>query len=325
MGKSTVQVTTSLLMRVDSTESIEKCYKEKTLQFGCAANWINHSIKNRNYTIGDPEECIFARLKKNDPRVAEAKDPKTSHIKDSRGQPMRSNLLITTCQTQDVCHLRFVPTILMPVLCFYNIDVPRLIKKCKQQQPNGIIGVDLDEYCTKMGKKLEECSFMLIKDPDAFYKDLYQSVPIACKKNSRRLTTERFYKSAVPLEPIVMRGVDYHRHKENEYFYDLPKEREEIFWKMPRYEYQSEIRVVIPGINFKSRLETNDTKENEELAFNINNDRYDYENKKLNVELPHFQEYTEIFRADEVHTLHFWNISEDGKTCYMEKLNMTQQ
>lgn len=209
MEKVPVHVTTSLLMRIDSTKSIEESYQNKKLRFSCAANWINHSIKSGNYTIGDPEECIFARLKKDDLRVVEAQYPQTSHIKDSKGQPMRSNLLITMCQTQDVCHLRFIPTILMPVLCLYNINIPKLAKKHKQQQPAGI---DLDQYCTDMGKNLEECSFMLIKDPTAFYRDLYQSVPVARKKNSERLTTDLFYKSDVLLDPVVMREIDYHRH-----------------------------------------------------------------------------------------------------------------
>lgn len=335
MGKVTTQVTTSLLMRVGSTKSIEECYQNRTLKFSCAANWINYSIKHGNCTIGDPEECIFARLKKDDPRVEAAKDPQTSRIKDPKGQPMRSNLLITMCQTQDVCHLRFVPTILMPALCFYNIDMSRLVEKHKQQQ---FIGIDLDKYCTDMGNKIEECSFMLIKNPIAFYEDLYQSVPIACKKNSKILTKEMFYKPEVPLDPIVVNKVDYHRHKENEYFYDFSQEREEIFWKMPRYEYQSEVRFVIPGIAFKPIATTVDAKEdvllknksnnisqNEEFAFNINNDKYDYKNKELTVELPHFQEYTEIFPAVDVHTLVFWNIREGGKDFCMEKLNMTQQ
>ena len=85
MGKVTTQVTTSLLMRVDSTESIEKCYQNRTLKFSCAANWINHSIKNRNYTIGDSEECIFARLKKMIPEWKQQKIHKPAALKILKG------------------------------------------------------------------------------------------------------------------------------------------------------------------------------------------------------------------------------------------------
>lgn len=53
MGKLTSNVTTTLLMRVGPTESIEKCYFEKTLQFSCAANWLDYALTHKNKTIGD--------------------------------------------------------------------------------------------------------------------------------------------------------------------------------------------------------------------------------------------------------------------------------
>lgn len=52
MGKLTSNVTTTLLMRVGPTESIEKCYFEKTLQFSCAANWLDYALTHKNKTIG---------------------------------------------------------------------------------------------------------------------------------------------------------------------------------------------------------------------------------------------------------------------------------
>ena len=64
----------SLLMRVGTTESIERCYNTSTIQFGCAANWLDYALKKNNNSTGDIFECVFAHVLKNDPRINEITD-----------------------------------------------------------------------------------------------------------------------------------------------------------------------------------------------------------------------------------------------------------
>ena len=86
MGRVNYSVTTSLLMRVGNSKVIQKCYDEKTIQFGCAANWLDYALKCKNQAVGDYYECVFAHIPKGDARV--------NSITDIHGKPMGDHLLI---------------------------------------------------------------------------------------------------------------------------------------------------------------------------------------------------------------------------------------
>ena len=68
-----------LLMRVDKTKNINEDFEHNRLTFSCAANWLDYVLKEHNQTIGDLYECIFAHLKRDDPRI--------HHVKNSHGEP----------------------------------------------------------------------------------------------------------------------------------------------------------------------------------------------------------------------------------------------
>lgn len=76
------------------------------------------------------------------------------------------------------------------------------------------------------------------------------------------------------------------KYNADELFYDdthVPSE--ELFWKTKKYAWQQEVRVIIANINFKS-------------LFGVG--KHDYRKCYLEVELPHFQEYAEIYSAIDV-------------------------
>lgn len=104
--------------------------------------------------------------------------------------------------------------------------------------------------------------------------------------------------------------VDYHKHLGNEIFFDNPQNMEELFWKLPEYEQQSELRVVIPNINFKQ-------------IFDPDGIKYDYKLNTLNVILPHLQEYSEVVSAAEFHSLYFGRIDDRGNTGTFQILKET--
>ena len=65
-NKLTANFSTGMLMRVGSKERLEKCYREKKLEFSCAANWVDYA-QNGNSVTGDYLECIFAHVNRNVP------------------------------------------------------------------------------------------------------------------------------------------------------------------------------------------------------------------------------------------------------------------
>lgn len=42
-NKLTANFSTGMLMRIGSKERLEKCYREKKLEFSCAANWVDYA------------------------------------------------------------------------------------------------------------------------------------------------------------------------------------------------------------------------------------------------------------------------------------------
>ena len=154
-----------------------------------------------------------------------------------------------------------------------------------------LLAFDLDLYCEMMECKPEESSYLFILDPVRFIEELKLSIPKAVEANYAKLTDERFYSAFNPKDAVLLRNVDYSRHNKSELFYDNPGNCEEIFWKMPEYAFQSEVRIIIPNINFQQ-------------AF-CYPQPYDATENSLIINLPHLKEYAKVFPASEAHTLLF--------------------
>ena len=285
MGRLTSKFNSTLFFRVGGKNDTEQLYESNQVRFGCPANWLWEAIKEKNQSIGDVYECIFAHLQKNDPRVKSQKD--------IMGKPMGDNLLVVENTNGVDCLLRYIPTILIPTACFCSVDVEKVREEINSFAPRMFF--DLDQYRIDMGYGEDDAGFLFIKQPPRFIEELAESIPKAVKKNIYKLTTQRFYGDFNPLEPVFANTVNYSRHKQDELFYDNPGSFEEMFWKMPGYEYQSEVRVIIPNINFKR-------------PFDINH--YDKHTNSLLVELPHLKEYAVYYSAQEAHTLIFENFDD---------------
>ncbi len=302
MEKIESKTRTSVLMRVGATKRIMEWYETNTLQFGCAANWIDYAFKNKNNPTGDFFECVFAHTIIDDPRI--------SKMTDIKGEPMGDNLLITVNKTDASCLLRFEPTILMPVLCMYSFDVPSIIAAEDDESKTSGFAFNLDKYREAMGYSENATSFLFITDPISFVEDLRYAIPDAVNHNQENLTSERFYGCFNPSEPFLCKGINYHRHQKNELFFDRPETSEDLFWKLPEYEWQSEMRIAIPNINFKQ-------------AFDPQSQPYDYKKNTLTIHLPNFHKYVRIFSANDAHLLLFNNFISDGVGYDFRVLRLT--
>lgn len=300
-GKLTSSVTTSLLMRVGETKSVEECYRNKRLTFACAANWLDYALTQGNRTVGDIFECVFARLPKEDLHIQD--------MTDSRGRQMGDHLLVLENMADNSCVLRYIPTVLVPVLCFYSFNIQKCCRELeKDGKPVKEFAFNLDEYCKGMMYEVETASYLFIIDTVQFCQELQLMIPEAIKRNKANLTSKRFYGDFNPKEPLFFRDVEYHKHKRNEFFRDKSASMEELFWKLPEYEQQSELRFIIPNINFAQ-------------TFDPARGNYNYKLNTLDVYLPRLQEYSMVVSANEAHSLLFDNITRQDHTCNFKILS----
>ena len=173
------------MLRVGRTEQMQLEFEKGELTFSCAANWINKALGPYNDgSISDMYECVFAHLKDNN---------KPIKIKDSHGMPMGDNLLEFKNQSDGTCWLRFVPTILTPALCFYATNREKIITELKLlgNKNTSEFYFRLDCYCKSMGYRIEDASYLIIEDVQAFLDELKEQIPIAVKNNSGNLDSNR--------------------------------------------------------------------------------------------------------------------------------------
>ena len=304
MGKVTTTINTTFLMRVGSTSTIQQCFDTKTITFGCAANWLDFALNTKNQTTGDTYECVFARLKKGDPRI--------DKITDVKGKPIGDHLLVLENEADDSCILRYIPTILQPIMCFYSFKANEIRKRFSYgDRLAPFFGFNLDTYRSNMEYTEDNASFLFIKDPVSFINDLKEAIPNSVTNNSGNLTSERFYGGFDPDYPLFCKDVDYDKHTHKEYFIDTPKSQEEMFWKMPEYRTQAELRITIPGINFINLYDPNK--------------KYNYELNQLKVFLPKFHEYAMVISAKEAHSVYFDNFDDTLNTCSWTISNSTEK
>lgn len=293
-NKLTANFSTGMLMRVGSKERLEKCYREKKLEFSCAANWVDYA-QNGNSVTGDYLECIFAHVNNDDPRL--------SDLRDFHGLPLGNHIEILRRSDDQTSYLRYTPTLMVPALCFFSFGEKLLSQKADGLMPTlpRTISFDLGKYRASMKYAKDEAAFLFITDPCRFFEDLRCQVKKAIRNNSDYLTTERYYSNGMAVD-LFCNEVDYHKYNVDELFYDdthVPSE--ELFWKTKKYEWQHEVRVIIANINFKS-------------LFGVG--KYDYRKCYLEVELPRFQEYSEIYSAADVERVHFYKLPGQGDAIF---------
>ena len=305
MSKPKTSIRMSLLLRVGSNQAIERCYHKKTLTFSCAANWLDYALKHNDQATGDFFECAFAHVPKDDPRIAE--------IRAADGKPMGNNLLILENKKDNSCILRYVPAILMPAVSFYSFHPIDIIKRnqslsIENSEKQPYITFSLDKYRSSMGYKPENASYLLINNVREFIDELKERIPIAVDENKENLTSKRFFIKYNPKETILCKDVNYKAYKRNEVFFCPNNNLNEMFWKLPEYEWQSEVRMVIPHMNFVQSYDFIS---------------YDYQINTLDVFLPKFQTYASIFPAKKVHTIFFDQFNETELSYNYCLLEMT--
>lgn len=274
------------IIRVDSKKNLERSYLANEIVFSCPVNWYDFAVKHQNITIGDQLECVYAHIPLSDPRISEV---------DQQGRPMGNNLTILVDHRNNTAFLRHEPVLLTPTFCFFQDMISiqdfkaqkklnRFFKYCSFTVGNTkrpAFSFDLNAYATRMGYKIDEALFWVVRDPGLFEADLRNNIPDSIHKNQGILISDGTggYVSAFSdANPINFMPVDYDRHYSNEIFYEKNSYRAEMWWKDSRYRDQQEGRIIIPGVHFKQRYD--------------DGTKYDWEKNRLKVKLPNMKSFS---------------------------------
>lgn len=275
----------SMLMRAGSFKKIKSDYDKKQITFSCAANWIDYGKKYRNGGVGDWLECTFAHVHKSFDE---------SSLRYKSGEPL-GDIICSILKSDDTKYLTRIPMILTPLLCLFSFNDVHIRLQDKDEGES--ISFLLGKYLTDLGYAEEDGGYLFITKPNDFINELRRQIPLAVKENLDSAKTLSVNDTYNPIYSIGFKDVDYNTYDKKEFFLGTPTAYNELFWKDKKFEYQSELRLFIPGVTFNQQYPSKD---------------YNYKINELTINLPNFQTYSEIVSAKEYNAMNFL-VSKDRK------------
>lgn len=195
--------------------------------FGCPGKYIEEAITEGNNEQGDKYEAVFARLKHEDHLIQDMKDL----LKDD----------LEIIEDGEYVLLRRESAKLVSTFCFFNYIIEDLRKGVIGEPKNGLLPITL-EFDEKMysgfSDKSNENGPLTIT---AIYTHEF------IKRAKEVINSESGIKSRAR-----MREVDYQLRGEKTFFIPPSDSYDELFYKRPKYDYQHEGRIVLPGIRLEN-------------------------------------------------------------------------
>lgn len=188
------------------------------LCFGSAKRYIDLEEKHGETEQGDRFEGIFARLRKNDTKI--------SYYQKKYGSDLE------IIDDNEYVMLRRFSTKKIPVLCFYAISDEYLASKIDKKN---IFCLDSRHYAI--------IEFDFERRMYHFSGDVKTNVLITFSKvEMEHIMAELNSKSLFHKE----QQVDYSKKDSDVFDLEPTDEREELFYKNSRFEYQQEFRIILP-------------------------------------------------------------------------------
>ncbi|MEK4105589.1 hypothetical protein NST28_16035 [Paenibacillus sp. FSL R10-2791] len=208
-----------ILFKVGAYKWMEKI-KEGTLSFGALGSFIEIARANGNEEQGDRDEAIFARLKVGNPKIQEMKDR------------LVEDLEIIKDADPAYVKLRRKSSYLIPTFCLYSyrgydlLD-NEIVKPGKQRIAhffdNRIFSAFADDKVRNVMSSENTFSMLVLQAANLKYKVLGAAL---------------LYK-----KPITIKHVNYTEFEKDEFFIEPTDNRDELFYKFPKYAYQYEARI----------------------------------------------------------------------------------
>ncbi|MBT2736623.1 hypothetical protein [Bacillus sp. ISL-7] len=197
-----------------------KALKEGEVSFSCPGQYINIAEQEGNSEQGDPYEGVFARLRETDPRIEQCRG---KYGEDLEILP-----------DGDFVLLRRKSTYFIPAFCFYSVRPPDLsqnVTRSGWQQ----IRYDFDErmYSNFSSNEVNVIPATLIIQAQPFHKQIVQAVD-----------REGFR--------IEISHINYTLFENEEFYIEPTNQRNELFYKFPKYSYQKEARILLHGLTMNN-------------------------------------------------------------------------
>ena len=269
------------MLRLGSTEEIEKQFNEGYIRFSCPANWINYARHNAP-GIADKFEAVFAHVKRDDPRLA---------TKGDDGVPLNKYRSLWNDEgPDDTLYVRYVFSTLVPAVCFYSIDIKDAARHFGINGNSGYwLKTDLQPYYEAMNIVPDKSSVLIIRYPGQFFEELRREIPKAII-GAQNIDKRDFQVN----NPLAVKYVNYDLDIDK-LFWDLAPYKE-LFRKQPRFKDQREARIIIPNAPF-----TRDPVYLPEL----------YHDNEINIPVPNIKTYASICPVSKCKSIQFENFNED--------------
>jgi len=209
------------LLKVGAKKWLTKL-KSGELSFSCPGQYVRIAKLEGNMEQGDLYEAVFARLKKNDPRVIECEN--------------RFGNDLEVIPDGEYVLLRRKSSLFVPTFCFYSYR-----------------GFDVLDNVSAPGKQtithyFDERIF------SGFTNDKAKNV-ISPGSSPAALILHAFPFRIQVADALIRNGlsfdirhINYSAFEEDVFFIEPTNKREELFYKFPKYSYQKEARIVLHGM-----------------------------------------------------------------------------
>lgn len=200
------------------------------LSFSCAGLFVEQATITKNDIQGDCFEAVFARLKRDDPRIAMMQSCLGSDLE--------------TISDNEYVLLRRKSAMLKPIFCIYCYKAKDALSDCGEKIHLGINTVT-HEFDPNMfsGFSVDDWKSNVIADDRRPAMLILQPVPFIAKVifaiNINKLS-------------YIMRDVDYETRAAETFFIPPTNNYDELFYKRAKYSYQHERRVCLIGKTFRS-------------------------------------------------------------------------
>lgn len=208
------------LLKVGQNKWIQKLYNGE-VSFSCAKAFIYQAKHDENDEQGDSDEAVFARLKKDDPRIDEMR-----HLLGRDLEIIDDNSYVK---------LRRKSACFVPIFCIYTILYSDFISQVKKKGDN-YIRIDISDKIYNGFIGSTDCQNVLSND-FRIMGAYFQPKPFF-----------GYLETALKNEEYLFRrnAINYTAEADNEFFIYPTDDYDELFYKRPKYEYQHEARIILP-------------------------------------------------------------------------------
>lgn len=207
------------LLKVGQNKWIQKLYNGG-VSFSCARAFIFQAKHYGNDEQGDADEAVFARLKKDNPRIGEMRDLLGNDL-----EIIDDNLYVK---------LRRKSACFVPIFCIYSILYSDFISQVKKKGDNLVV-IDISDKIYNGFIGNTDCQNVLSDgfrimgaffQPDPFFDHLETAL------DDKGYSFRR-------------NAINYTVEADDEFFIKPTDNYEELFYKRPKYEYQHEVRTIL--------------------------------------------------------------------------------